>query len=569
MAQVWIGGTLIAQQYVGLSGFYEFLDVPLPNRQLSRIEIRIFDRDRFEVPIEIKELALTNSELLLPAGMVTHMGGGGWGGNRARQELGSERELDETVGFYQWRQGLSDGFTLEAMAQKPDDEAQFFVGSIMRLSKSWISSVGVATTDGELGYSFDLEGYFRNAQILLRSQDRPKAFRLAQPFTTRAIDEFNHALDIRYRVNRSLTLEVVGRDRRELSFESRFILPGLTWRPNHRFFFRARPDHYGDYRFELFQQLTRNSRFYANIRENVQLDFNWRFSRQFDLSVGAEIGDEENQQRYSAIVNRLGHSPDQLSFRGGVLVNGGEVGFLAGSSMRILPGLLARAEYRSLPLTTLGNLEPDPEFLVQLTTDLAFSSGKVRPSRDFSPRRLRGAIAGKIKIREGEHLPEYNLSDVQVEVVDQRSSSADSWGHFYFGNLREGIYRVILHADRLPLELVPEKSAFVVEVVPGATTNVDFYVSAQFGLAGRVTDAANKPVPDVLVEIKNEAGEVIGSGMTDRFGLYRIDGLVMGTYLLQLPPQPALEGFTNLPTRSATVLNDFLFDQNLQLPPKP
>ncbi|MGB3651317.1 MAG: hypothetical protein WBA41_08915, partial [Rivularia sp. (in: cyanobacteria)] len=56
------------------------------------------------------------------------------------------------------------------------------------------------------------------------------------------------------------------------------------------------------------------------------------------------------------------------------------------------------------------------------------------------------------------------------------------------------------------------------------------------------------------------------SGTTDQFGLYRLDGVPVGKYTLQVSPQDALNSNDTLPKRRVEINNKFVYNQNLQLP---
>ncbi|PWB69524.1 MAG: hypothetical protein C3F15_14960, partial [Holophagae bacterium] len=79
-----------------------------------------------------------------------------------------------------------------------------------------------------------------------------------------------------------------------------------------------------------------------------------------------------------------------------------------------------------------------------------------------------------------------------------------------------------------------------------------------------ITDRVGRRLDGVAVELLDAAGSVVGHGVTDRFGLYRIDRVPPGTYTLRMAPGqfPGAE----LPVLEVSVTDDFLFSQDLQLP---
>jgi hypothetical protein len=91
-------------------------------------------------------------------------------------------------------------------------------------------------------------------------------------------------------------------------------------------------------------------------------------------------------------------------------------------------------------------------------------------------------------------------------------------------------------------------------------------VRPEFGIAGRVTDAAGKMLGGLRVEIVDAQGRPAGTTVTDGFGLYRIDGLPIGRYRLSLDAGELFAPKVDSPERRSEIRDDFLFDQNLRLP---
>lgn len=118
---------MVARQTIGLDGVYEFLDLALPSRQLSRIEVLVYDRYNPSVPVAIHERTQSASDFLLPEGAMIHMGGAGRDGNLVRDLLDSRGD-SELAGFYQWRYGVSERFTFETAVQQTADNRQLLGG---------------------------------------------------------------------------------------------------------------------------------------------------------------------------------------------------------------------------------------------------------------------------------------------------------------------------------------------------------------------------------------------------------------------------------------------------------
>lgn len=68
------------------------------------------------------------------------------------------------------------------------------------------------------------------------------------------------------------------------------------------------------------------------------------------------------------------------------------------------------------------------------------------------------------------------------------------------------------------------------------------------------------------MELINGAGARVITGVTDEFGLYRLDGVPVGVYTLRVSPQDSLNPNDSLPKLEIQIRNQFVYDRNLQLP---
>ncbi|HBB30306.1 MAG TPA: Cna B-type [Cyanobacteria bacterium UBA8803] len=572
IVQLRINGIVVAQQQVALNGQYEFLDVSTPSGQASQVEVFIYDRNNLEVPIEIRSSTLSTSDLLLPPGKAIHLAGVGVSGSLVRDISGlgsfSSREAGDLVAFYQWRQGISENFTLEAALQKNPDTFQAEGGFTWRVADPLILAAGVGLSNGKVGYTADLEFQSGDLRIVGNSQLFPAGY---DP-NRESGDRFNHSLDISYKVSNNLRLGLIARSRQDEDTSTNYILPSFFWQPFRGLSLMGRPDLDGDYLFDSFFQVTRDMRltFNTTVGDASLLDFTYRLSPRYQVSLGSNFGGEL-APRYYATISRTGKSLRSPSLNLGLAMREGQVGLIAGASMEVMPGVLARIQYQGLPSGNSTGIDGfnDNTLTIGLVTDLNYSQGSFTPASTSSIGQTQGAIAGKIQLEEGAKLPNFNLDGVTIRISrgsQTRTTTTDSEGNFFIGNLPEGVYLVELDPENLPFELSPVKNTLTAEVAAAAITQFNFDVRAEFGLAGRVTDVASKPIPGVTVELINASGKPVKSTVTDQFGLYRLDGVPIGTYTLQLPTQDALPATTNLPTRMVDIQNSFLFDQNLQLP---
>jgi Carboxypeptidase regulatory-like domain len=574
LVQLRVGSSIVAQQQVGFDGRYEFSNVNLPIGQNNQVELLIFDRNNLRVPREIRTVQVNSSDLLLPPGGNVQLAGLGITGNLVQTSvIGDSRfqTIDEgkLAGFYQLRQGLSKNLTFEGGVQALPDTVQAQAGMILRLANPAILSASVASSNGQLGYLADFDLKLDRLQISANSQSLPQRYLSG---LTNTKEYFNHSLELKYNFGNLLDLGFVARSRQDTASSANYILPTFSARPFSTVFLSGRPDIDGRYLFNAFYQPTAATRLSFNTYGDTYVsDLSYKFNNNYQLSLGSEFGGGDAAS-YTA---RIGHTPND--FRAfswnlglGVTTNG-EIGPVAGASMQILPGLLGRIEYQGIPARSqsyLGGFGND-RFSISLVSDLSFGGGRVAPAWSGGVSKERGAIAGQLIVDQKG--PKFDLSGSSVRVYNSRNSlvgntRTDSKGNFFVGNLPEGNYIVELEPDELPVELSVPKSSLIAQVANSAVTRLDFPLRAEYGLAGKVTDVAGQPVASVRIELMNPQGARVITAVTDQFGLYRLDGVPVGKYVLRVSTQDTLNPNDILPKRQIEIGNEFVYNQNLQLP---
>ncbi len=562
-ADLQIDGIFISRQPIGLDGTYEFLDVPLVTRQLSTIDVYVYDRHNPAVPVAIHQQTQPISEYMLGRGAIVHMGGIGRGGNFF-QDLIDQRLDSEFAGFYQWRWGMTDNLTLEAAAQEDAGHRQVMGGFVARLFGNTVVSLGAGVANGRaIGYDLNLEHYQARRRILARSQIFQPGYR-----SDGSLASHDHYLEIGYAPHRNLDVSLIGRSRGIGPDEVDYILPALSWWPDSRLSLRARPDALGDYRFDLFYRFGRTARLTVSHQDRTFTDLSVATGRRTRLSLGGEHGGGAADQ-YHAILSWNGKGRRQPSFNAGLLWAHGKPGFRTGGQVTLAPGILGRIDVESDPATFATIGRRSTRLVIGANVDLAFARGRVVPAGSFSQRGDRGAIAGKVMVDAPIGFTSYRLNDLVVLVNGQPAGRTVFGGTYFIGGLQPGIYRVTLDTENLPLELVPVDATVVVEVAASAVTSGDLRVRPEFGIAGRLVDAADRAVAGALLEIIDGNGSRVGVTSTDQFGLYRFDGLGIGAYSVRPVAGSFPEREAALPSIDVEITNDFLFGQDLQLPFEP
>lgn len=551
-AELRIDGDVVAQQVIGLDGRYEFLEIPLESRRLSHLEVRLFDRHNLTVPVAIHEKNQSANDLLLAPGARILLGGAGRQGNL----LVDTDAASQGVGFLQWRQGISSRITLEAAVQEGRQSRRAVVGLITRLAPETVMSFAAARSEDGLGYDLALERLRGRWRFLAQSRW------LEEGFLSRDAEEiFTHDLEIGYRYLR-LDLALLGRNSRDANREEKHLLPALSWRPVDGLFVRARPDRFGDYRYDLAYRFGGRARLGLSYQDRLSADLTTRIRDRYYLTVDGEWGDDQ-PDRYSAIVRWFDFRAWQPNWSAGLLYSEGgeELGYLVGVTSDLRDGLRARVELSNPTGASGGH-----QLFVGLTANLALARGRLLSGRRRAVSDDRGAIAGQIRPELPSGFPSYPLGALKIFLDGKFATTTEPDGTFFVGNLTEGVHRVELDPENLPLELVPSRLFFNAEVASAAVTRVDFAVIPEFGIAGRLTDTAGRALPNLGIETLDSTGAVVGRARSDRFGYYRLDGLPPGLYTLQLAPAE-LSGLAEpRPRTSFEIRNDFLFGIHLCIP---
>jgi hypothetical protein len=559
LAELRINGTVIDRQAIGLDGRYRFLDVAIPARPDSRVEVLLYDRHNRHVPVEIHEETPRASAYLLPEGALIHMGGAGGEGNFV-QDRWDSREGSGPAAFYQTRWGLTDRVTFEAAIQGTDDATQVMGGMVTRIGPTFTASLGLGAAEGALGYSVDLEGLAAPWRLVARSLASQAGFDPLYPY-----DQYDHLVELGRNVNPELDVSLVGRSRRDRNDEDEYLLPAFAWRPSPALWMRGRPDFNGDYRLDLSYQIrpwtrlgvsTVESRVFALVAHDI--------TPRLRLTADAEFGDGR-PGRQTAVLSGLGSARWKTSWMAGALLTDGEPGYLLGGRIEMLPGVFARAQLESDALVNEPGSPQQSRLLVNVTADLGYSRGRFVPAASYSVRADRGGIAGVVRVDAPDDFPSYSLYNLPILLDGRRVGRTGQRGQFFIGHLRPGIYRLELDSENLPIELAPLQVSVSAEVAAAAVTRLDFVVRPEFGLAGRVRDAGGSPLPGRRVELVAADGRIVETANTDRFGLFRIDAVPIGEYTLRLA-RSGLPGEAGaLPSRQVAIRDDFLFDQDLQL----
>ena len=545
----------VAAQTMGLDGLYDFREVRLSSSRANRVEVLIYDRGVPTVPIDIHDHSRSASQQMLPSGALMVQGGFGRPGNA----LHPSRQLPGMSGFVQGRFGVSSRLTLETAMQQDGERREFVVGGVSQLASGVVASFAGANSGGRFGYLGDIEAYAGRWRFLASSQGREAGFQFgSQQFVDHFIDFSRRS------VSGTWEAGVVGRYRRAQTGDQTFLLPAVSFRPWRGMSMRARPDYHGEYRFDLMWSPGTRWRLGAmRSGANAMIDLTWQPGARLRASLLAQVVAGAGHSQ-ALRLSWVGHGRWQPAVIGGPMLTNGNLGLALGVQAAVMPGMLLAATYQSSSLLAEEGRESGATLSFALVGDLAFAGSRVVPGRSLGDYGSTGGIAGRIRLADGYKVDSEELSGLAIMVNGRPATRTTRGGKYLLTNLDEGVHRIEYDPDRLPIELSPRERKRMVEVAAGAITRADFTLDVEFGIAGRVIVGGRK-IPGLLVELIDHRGDVVASGATDRFGLFRIDGVPIGSYTLRLSPDNAPDADIEWPTRPVTVIDDFLFDQDLSL----
>lgn len=554
-AELVIEGRSVGFTRTRLDGTYEFLDVQLPSSQFNRIEVRV-RRSASGSVIETHDYSNVNSALLLSKGRHLLYAGAGVKGDPLHPTLADN---NDPGGLLQWRYGISDRMTVELLQQDISENSYSLIGLTAGFGNNWLASLSVAAgSNGSQGYLAEVTGFGDDWQIRGRSRSYDPQFLNSNTLS----EQYTHEVDARHALTDQITWGVIGRNEQIGEIQTRFLKPGVQWRPAPNIGFSLWPTYEGSYRLDanaFMGPKGRVSYSYEDQRQEADYRFDLTDNHTYYASV-RELGDSATRFE-SGVLWYPDRADNRSQLSAAILANSdGSFGYSVQADWNLLPGIFSRVELRDEPVD-LSDMSGGFRFMVTLTAEYSFSSWRPRPATAGRTFNRTGSISGTIRLPEGVRLGE-PLDRVSLQMNGTSHQAEISGGYFSVAGIEPGLYQVRLDNEFLPLEVVAANDIPVVKVSSGAVTNIVLDAIVEYSIAGRVSNSDGSPASGAKVSVEHPDGSV-DRYITDSHGLYRADRLTPGQYRISATIEA--DGTIYASETSLIAVQDFLFGQDLKI----
>jgi len=516
--QLIVDNLVVAEAIIGVDGIYE-IESPLLDQRRNDVEVRVFEALSNNQVDSIRTTVSVNN-FLAPKGSFNIVAGAGTEGS-----IFDDNKSEGATGFARARYAPLDDVTVEAaVTYDPEDGASGVVGAAVGLGKYGTAYAAAALRDDgqkafEGLYFVEFKKLSLSARLNYREDNDAEE---DEPDTIE-----NHFIEATYDYSKNLRFGAVARR----NMEATFVLPFVSWRVAEGLSFSARPNQEGKYRLEAraepFKDISLQVFYEASGFARVSYDFETELTGESELSFEA-IYDDELGFAVGLQGQRLYDIPLFWQLRGEHRANNSTAS--VGLRHELRPGISLFAN-GGLRRFNAGGSELFGSFGLTFDLGLARDSFTAAPRQANNPRF--GKIAGRVAVPEGFELQDEDLEGAQIIINEQPAGSVEKDGTFWLPRVPKGVSAVRLEASKLPIDLVVDTDVVFAKITPGAVTPIDFDLAVEVGTAGRIIGPDGEPVEGVPLQMLNSEGVVVSRARSNQFGLFRMDGLRPGKYVLE------------------------------------
>lgn len=219
-------------------------------------------------------------------------------------------------------------------------------------------------------------------------------------------------------------------------------------------------------------------------------------------------------------------------------------GLIASAATTILPGLLLRGRYQAV-----STISDRPSFNLELAANFNFFSGGISPGdRRANYLRTLGGLSIQPFFDRNQNgqrdagEPVYSDNPELLIVLNNRPLQllqSDISGDRLLVRLPPGTVRLDLDPAGFPADWQATGEAYAVDVVAGSYTPIQVPLIPAYTLAGVAIDSQGQPISEARIEAILTATGQKALSVTNDAGVYYLERLRSGTYLLQIDGQTA------------------------------
>ncbi|NTU68845.1 MAG: carboxypeptidase regulatory-like domain-containing protein [Chlorobiaceae bacterium] len=565
----------LARVQIRLDGRFSFPDIQMGSGY-RKTEVYLYTRSILDKPDMVLNYTQSIASRALEAGKMLVSGGIGVTGNPLVDPRAGNL-FSNPVSFGRFQYGVNRWLTTETSVQQREGGNDAMVGALLSIGPSWNAGAYAALSNARYGTELSIERQGRISSISLRSRSEQKGFHSnEQPATSHQY--LYYSLRPRQNINVLLIGQHERSDDQNQTNDISYLRPGLSMFFGHGFGFSVTPglDQREAYRYELtwnrinmqFSTSCSANEIDVSATANVSEQIRMRLAHQHEFVAVPDVT--------SAVFNWYPTQNRRAMFQIGGSYSTREHGVSLSYSRPVEAGLEVSIGYAYSivnPLLTdtsdMGMIRTSTSkhsLNLAISLDFGWSGRRFQPIHYSTLSATRGGIAGSIAPEDNGYSPSSSLDKAGILINGRSISRNEEGGSFFAGSLKPGLYRVTLDPTAMPIELTSDSKGKIVEVKSGAVTSVSIPVYAEYGVAGQLVDSEKNGVPGAYVELRMEGhDDAVGSGITNDFGFYRIDGLRKGHYIACVA-KAAGGRKTMLAERRFVISNDYVFDIDLQLP---
>lgn len=525
--------SVIAEILVDSSGIYRFENIKTKGNSFNRYRIFLYPQGQLTAQPEIRNASYSTVPGQIPGGASAWVFSGGWDRGFSENSLLGFGDFTDFRGGIARRWGVSENFTVGLGGVY--DQSSKALAEIFYRPDGFPLKIAVSALMGnETDLVSDIR--FNPSRNLYAS------------FTS---DRLSNRFNVNWRVGKGLSLFANTSSQNAAASGVQLNFSGK----NFYTFARASLDTENNFRWNWLQRLgnlklTQRGNEIGTLSE---LTYNLSKSSSF-LSTGNSLllnYETRSRGRNDDLLSlgwqyrsrqRASDGNYQWEGRLGYGIGSRGNGLIASLGTTILPGIMLRARYQGISLTS-----DTPSFRIDLVSSLNLQGGLRPGDRRARDLRTQGGLlvqpfldennngkresTEKIYTETSESLLMVNnnpLKALRPEISSDRVSL----------RLAPGSYRLDLDPAGYPLDWQAENNAVAVDVIAGSYTAVMLPLVRSYSRSGIVTDKVGKPVAGARVEAiaQNDPSKRKFS-VTNAAGVYYLERLQQGEYKLLINDQ--------------------------------